>query len=251
MSVAELTEPSYMNGYAHSGGESANPGLWPTHAWVPRLGPTGDQVFEVNRGAAMTMESMTPAAGWQIDEKGYNITSDGTGQDNLSTVNTFSQGGLAQFSFVAVFKASTWFSIGGIFGRGGISGGSDGKIYLGCGNIENQLRFHTDGATNAINTVTATPNAAWFDDNWHCVAGVQRHNTSRFIYVDGLQEGTTTNVVGSLACAGATQWEMCTIVDTEFAGSVGAGLFYDRALTNNEIKQISDDIMAPFRRAAE
>lgn len=247
MPRARLAEPSYKNGYAHSAGESANPALWPTYAWVPRLGHSGTEVHEVNRGASMSMDTMTPGAGWKLDQKSYNITCDGTVGDNLATVNTFAQDHYDGLTLVAAFKQTGWATLEGIFGRVGAL--DDGVFGLMNDNTTNELRFYIRGASGTSVVDTAgTGDALWFDGNWHTLAGVNRPDGTSSVYVDGILRGGEAADPGDMSAAVPMAWEIGRgIFDTQLNGSVGSCLFYDRALTQSEIRHLSDDIMAPFR----
>lgn len=243
--IARLAEPTYENGYAHSAGQSASPGLWPTYAWVPRLGPTGTVVHEVNRGAGMTMGTMTPAAGWQVDENGYNITGDGTVDDDLSTVDTFAQDTFTYCTFMAAFKQSSYTNNLGIFGRSGSN--IAGRFSLLNGISANTLRCIVQG-TILVRVVDTTGDATWFDGSWHVVAAILRPVTPyASLYVDGLLQANLTLDPGALTPAAGIKWEMVVQRTEELIGSVGAGLFYNRELSLSAIRNLSDDIMVPFR----
>lgn len=243
MPRAKLTEPSYKNGYAHDAASSANPSIFPTYAWVPRLGHSGTEVPEVNRGASMSMGSMTPEAGWQIDRYGYKLTGDGTATDSLTTVNTFGQDAFTEFTLVCTYSGA--FSASkGMFGRSGtsVAGAFSFQTFF----LPNIWLFQVEGSIG-VQSASAGENASFFDNNEHTLVGVRYTNGFHDLYIDGNLEASNTTDTGDLTPAAPIGWDMLTAGLLEYPGSLSVALFYDRALNLNELKHISEDIMAPFR----
>ena len=94
--------------------------------------------------------------------------------------------------------------------------GNDDGMLCGFGNTGNSIRFHIlvtdvgsgvysfqgidDGATAATNI--NAPNVGFSDGTWHHCAWVRVSSTERYLYVDGVQVGSSTTDAGSLSSDG-------------------------------------------------
>lgn len=65
----QLSQPSFVNGFARSKNESVRPDLWPDHAWVPALGCQGGVLYDLC-GASLASLSGTSWGGEALNFSG-------------------------------------------------------------------------------------------------------------------------------------------------------------------------------------
>jgi hypothetical protein len=228
-------EPSYENGFAPRDGEPLYPNLFKglVGAWCPSMGVTGNTLRDLSgRNNHGTLTNMDPATDWVIDNGQYALDFDGS-NDYISFSNS-EVGKFYQDNFtVSVWVCSTDSSgYEVIIGRDNLNNRSWVIGYGGSG--ANFQFFDFVSTQHCFSTVDPIIN------KWYLVT-VTRQSFDISIYIDGsLNSSTVQSQVtnynqdaetrfGSRGYAGFEQW---------FNGKISEVLFYSRALSPNEIKQL-------------
>ncbi len=246
--------PSFKQGYARSAGESKHPQLWKglVGAWVPDLGVTGNTLHDVssfkNHG---TLTNMDAGTDWVVSEGKHTLDFDGTNDYvDLGAAAVFDITGnmtiLARINKTG--DAAGIAMAGTILGKEIVSsaGYSFELLDSDDGSNPRKLRFFKFGLTPTSHFSTATiPDNTWTD-----VAAVY-NGAESIIYINGAEDSSpsatgsiTTNndslKIGFSRSSGNT--------DNYFNGNIIYVLFYNRALTPNEIAWLHREPYAMFER---
>lgn len=233
-------KPTWKTGFARSAGESAYPQLWNglNGAWVPNLGPTGLDLFDVsgikNDGTLTNMEIDTD---WNVDEIGYNLNFGGTNE--IVTLEKPIQWG----SDPDELTISAWVKLDDTLARR--------MTILGHDNQASAISFEVDADTGPNANIAAIIPGVFIarsDDfdwpnvlEWVNILYTRRGSGSgnSFIYFKGEQltlqndaansfvQPTTTTKIGRRA-SGSQQ----------LIGGLAEVLTWDRAFSSSEAKQI-------------
>ena len=246
----QRSTPSWSQGFARSQSESASPNLWTglEGLWVPALGPTGLQLFDVSgRHSTGTLTNMDPATDWVPGDPrvgGYVLDFDGSND----TVNVPSNAALdslsTKLSFSVRFRLTG--TLGGfdtMFGRTTSSSWNDG-FGLRYDNGAREWEFWV----NAFNTDFAFIPFANNDLEWHTLAGVAAAGQVR-MFLDGAEGGTSDTYPGTISTpdrpfviGAAGNVDQFTKVE------IGSLALYSRGLAPAETATLAVDPLRMLRR---
>lgn len=242
-----IAKPSYQAGYARNASESENPQLWDgLVSWVPALGSSGSTVRciqDKSRGI-----------------KNNGVTFSGSSEQSLSNGAFLSFDG--SNDYMRIYDSSLK-NVGGVnpneclavrFRRRSLAGTTALFGYFSAGFLGAYGRgFYFDGTTMNCMSERNNNNAAittTVDDNqWH--VAIANFGTDGSFYLDGKLIGTGTlnyswNYWLQLASASAH----LTPPENSANAAVDVSVAYqwNRLLTASEIKKLSTDSLAPFRK---
>ena len=227
-----MANPTYQSGfYAPGRGVAKHPELWRgiRHAWVMSLGNTGRTLIDQ---AGMGNSPITSAA-WSTSQYGDSLNFNGSSDQVQTGINPAGSG---DTTLVAFFR-STSSGQRMIFGNGNanrfyIEQFTSGILHWGFGDIQNSA---TSNATLAIN-------------QWQHFA----------VRKKGLSAGTVDQFLNGVATDTGDSWSgshggsMSIGVyanNLYFDGDIQSVLWYDRCLSDSEIRLLARDPVAMFRLA--
>ena len=231
--------PSYKNGFARSAAESMFPDLWPTHAWVPMLGPTGFVLPDVGSNVYTMQTYNMEANDWGVFQ----------GEQRLQF------GGGNEYAEVLAAPMSPPFTVHAYFSQPtGVAAyawsqaKSDGQdlFSIGCDNFAGKRVFF--GVRETTTTFDkAYPTTNYVPNTWVNVTGVAHSSTDRRCYQDGGFEGQDTTDKTPTGLDNMWLGGIGDDVPNYRFITLGCVLLYDRALTLGEIATLGHDPLAPFR----
>jgi hypothetical protein len=242
-----IIKPSYRAGYARNASESENPQLWDgLVSWVPSLGSSGSTVRciqDKSRGI-----------------KNNGITFSGSSEQSLSNGAFLSFDG--SDDYMRIYDSSLK-NAGGLnpeeclavkFRRRSLTGTTALFGYLSAGFLGAYGRgFYFDGTTmhciSESNNNTPPITSTVDDNKWH--VAIANFGANGSFYLDGKLIGTGSlrfswNYWLQLASASAHVSPPSNSANA--AVDVSVAYQWDRLLTAGEIKKISVDSLAPFRK---
>lgn len=243
----DLLKPSYATGYAKNASQSAHPNLWDgLVSWVPALGSSGSTVRciqDKSRGI-----------------KNNGVTFSGSSEQSLSNGAFLSFDG--SNDYMRIYDSSLK-NVGGTnpdeclavkFRRKSLAGATALFGYLSASFLGAYGRgFYFDGTT--FNCVSErnnnnAPITTTVDDNqWH--VAIANFGTDGSFYLDGKLIGTGTlnsSWTYWLQLASASAHVNPPANSANAAVDVSVAYQWNRLLTASEIKNISVDSLAPFRK---
>lgn len=245
MSLAQLSQPSWKQGYARSKGVSAFPGLREdlVGAWEPQFGPTGLVLRDVAENNNAVLSGGMDATDWVVDENGYMLDYDGISEFTDLGPTTWDS---SPFTLVMQFTADTPGTESRLFARGGLSGNNP------------SLQIISDGIRGIVGNTAAAEGSGGgqvVGGSASISAGVSYQVALTLdgvrlkLYLDGqlIQDDAAATDIGS---GTATKTNIGARTDTlsEHRGTIGTTLWYRRALNAAEISHLYRDSLAPFRR---
>ena len=270
----DLLKPSYATGYAKNASQSAHPNLWDglVGAWMPSLGVTGETLRDVSgNGNHGTLTNMDAASDWVATSKGLALDYD------LSTNQYVYAPHRSIYRAGDYFTASLWvypqyFHLAqtALFQYGATSSnaynnytfrlkfrGSPSGIgeVLSSGDGDYDIRFGvgvTSGTNNQGRVIIAFGNLNDYLNQWNHFVGVCNGSTIELFW-NG-EKRASYNSVGSInynhTGAITTGYPPGNLFGDgdNFDGKSSNYMFYNRALSPSEIKQLYVDSLAPFRR---
>ena len=263
----QLSQPSFVNGFARSPGESVRPDLWPNHAWMPTFGVQGPQligglmVFDVAGGqyglgtpaaASDTVDALLPS--WSVDKYGYCLISNesgGHGGGIKCGASPFT--GLTAMTFEVLYKPSTAENSGMIAEDGTVF--YQNTFYLHQNTNKFDFLTRTTDATNSLVSSAATVVAGkWYHIfcTWSGVDGFNR------IWVNNV-EAVSAEPDESLTLRATVNAELCLFGRPDTSSRIasyevlnGAKIAfwraYKRQLQASEIYALTADPFLSFRR---
>ena len=231
--------PSYKSGFARSAAESASPGLHDgmVVAYVPALGITGDTWQNV-------LSTTFPAAPTQTRNEGVNkfgihSGETGSGTNTISDCRTTLQGE-ATVMFVGQIGTS---SVGTqrIFSIDSGAGFGD-WAFIRNTSYNNGLLGVNWGWAGFVVTYAVSDNATGV---WVARRTGTAGSWTAEIWEDGLMAAQTTGETSNPTGGGTPS---CAIATRDACKQLNALMAWNRALSDNEIRHLSKDIVAPFRQ---
>lgn len=232
-------KPSFHSGYAHYGGESDEPDLWPDRviSWVPVLGHQGDLLHSQSDTLARLtntgLEYVTTEAGIALGNAASNVQF-ASGVSDL----------LVNFTEECLFVPSSTGTQPVVGHADGVGGGThDRDLYVVASNV---FRFYTfDGVAKTVDSVTQPV----IGEPIHIV--VTADGSFIRMYINGVLENSTASgnaftgyvdplFVFSMGFDGIS-------VNASGDGSILFFNVYDRALTAPEILMRSKDALGFVR----
>lgn len=247
--------PSFDSGYADSAAVSAYPGLWESleGLWVPGLGATGLQLFDVsgnyNHGALTNMNG----SDWVASEMGEVLDFEESSSQSVEIDN-------ADMAVTFPYSIAAWVRIESSVAKKAIicsdDWGFSGSNYNGAYLLIQETDYINIGYGD--NTGALTPDRRAFVSNqtqltvgrWHHVAGAVWDVDNASIWLDGAEQtwgatGTGTDIVHTAFPGGIGRQSS----STHFDGLIAQVGLWDRALAPQEIQQLYLDPLAPLRQA--
>lgn len=188
--------PSYGSGFARNAGESQDPDMWDNVVglWPLCLGPTGTRIPSVaspGQSATAVLEAMSTDTDWVRTPFGWGLG--------------FNQGAegdeCVRITHTPVFNGQHGLTIMSVFQANGNHGTSWGRLIHKASSATSEswgLILQNGGAgvdtavfrlrTNNLTTLSVTDIVS--RDEWHVLIGTWT-GTTMFLYLDGLQIGTT------------------------------------------------------------
>jgi len=252
--------PSWQSGFARSQSESANPKLWDSLVgfWAPSFGPTGITTLRDVSGhkSHATFNGTMTADDWIVGEKGYALDFDGT-DDRLEVPDSdvlSITGELSLFAWVQTTSSVTGANEGIVSKYRSQSGSVNQRSYTLVMTETNgflAMALSDDGTFNAAGSLAST--TAINDGKLHYVGMTYKPSTYSRLWVDGIMVAEdTTAILASLADTAAPFWIGTQFDSTtsnfNFDGKIGDVSLHDRAISHDEIQQIYQDSVAPFRK---
>jgi hypothetical protein len=259
-----IAKPSYQAGYARNASESENPKLWDglVGAWMPSLGVTGETLRDVSgNGNHGTLTNMDAATDWVATSKGLALDYERSSNQyvyapdkniynagNYFTASLwvypqyFHRNNTALFQYGNAEENITWR----LKFRGNVfsSGDGDYDIRFGVG--------VTSGTNIGDRVVIAFGNLNGYLNQWNHFVGVCNGSTIELFW-NG-EKRASYNSVGSInynhTGAITTGYPPGNLFDNgdNFDGRSSNYMFYNRALSPAEIKQLYVDPLAPLRK---
>jgi len=191
---------------------------------------------------------MDPDTDWVSSKWGYALDFDGT-NDQVNCGAVYDDLGANPFSVVALVKTISAVQKIMILGKYG-TGLNDG-FFLSVNRVAASGLVYLNTTTSTADEEFVESATTINDGFWHLVVATRASNGNLSIYIDGKLDGfnnTTTIktfpanlglafIIGDLA---ANYWN-------HFPGQISTVLFYDRALTKEEVSQLYHDTFAMFR----
>lgn len=254
-----LIRPSYYQGFARYVGESKYPNLWRglVGAWVPALGVTGGTLIDQSpykRNGILT--NMTPGADWVMTKDGYALDLDGT--NDYISIPSFNY--TSALSVVCKFNRNVAFTTSddGIVAKYVGSGESNRSWTL---QIETQTNGSGDprigvglSSTGAYEPASSFIGVTTLLVDTDYVGAFTYDSNETNLYLNGVNEGTDSTPPAALhsstkpiniglqwAEEGDTNWD-----NYLYAGLIESVLIYSRVLSLNEIRQLYNNMLAPF-----
>jgi len=234
--------PSYKSGFARSRAESASPGLWPAHAWVPALGVTGASTLpDVVSGNSGTLNGAMTGSDW--------IRQNGLLGLNFDGLNDYaSVAASSQMTISDNFTIHTTMSFDN-FG----TGSDDDCVFSNHADdvmFSLSIRDSTDLAagfyySGSFQECESTPVSGLVAGTVYAVTAICRSGTVE-LWIDAVRQNGIITAPGRLidgAAIGARTDGTSNLDGTIFSTSV-----YHRALDPNEIRQLYRDPLSPFRQ---
>ena len=238
LTIPRASIPSIRQGYARNASESKSPWLWRklVGAWCPCLGHTGSFLYDATG-------RHPPAAinncGWEIGPQGWQLTFITAQSPYVSipvsvtspltmVVRGISPSETANTAICSVNDNTATHS-------------QFVLVMPRLDPVEFGLRWDLSGLT-------------WCQHFGHTanvsqtLVGLSKANDERRLYLNGSRgiDDTFDRATGE-----CNTFDLGRFGDFSpggyYTGSINASLLYDRALTDNEIQEVSDDILAPFR----
>lgn len=242
----QLSQPSFVNGFARNRSESVRPDLWPDHAWVPALGCQGGVLYDL---CGTDIVSLIGTWSWgSVD-----ISTGVSGVQYAVLQNYFY--GMSEVSTFARFMPTNTSYTGSIFSCVNVDGYVQNTISLGWSGDNSRLTFQTrdssTGQTGSRNNDISTGYV--FPLNvWSSVATTYSVSASaKIIYANGVSSASSTTSIDALTSdygytiLGAQLYSG----GTPFVGRLKEIYFYlNRALTPSQISDLSTNPLLPFRR---
>ncbi len=238
--------PSWKQGFARYGHQSANPGLWKglVGLWVPGLGPTGLTLRDVsgfgNHGA---LTNMDPATDWVTTGQRvpWALDFDG-GNDYVDMGNISAQLGPGDFSLVTHHKWDIWsVSFVNVVVARGRSGAGEWALYQGDS---------THGLFNIMGL-----EIRWLENSTEWMNLVIRRKSDQMsVWKNGVEQPLTSDQISGQNEDATTTDPLTLGARTDPAaqrflnGKIGSVAMLTRALVDSEIQQLHADPMAMFRR---
>lgn len=247
ISVNSLARPSFATGYARSAAESASPNLFRglVAAYLPILGNTGATWPDLIGGNDGTMTNAL--TDWGVSQYGpvVNFLS----SDKVTTP-TSSVWDISNMTAVILARPSTIGNTDTLLTKGNPA--SWQQVW--------DLQFiFTAGAWQYADSsgrrVRTDANTDWEADKWTVGAVRVRNDTVAATDVQLFTAGVETAY--DIQDDGSTHTDDTThslVIGSrgdgnrQFEGDIAGVLYYQRLLTDNEIKTLTDDFVAPFRR---
>lgn len=226
----QLSQPSFVNGFARSRNESVRPDLWPDHAWVPALGCQGGVLFDL---CGRINGSLAGATTWGSD--GAIVFATSSDYVDCGKFNLASYG-----SFTFLIK----FYDGYVGYRQGYTAGN----YQYQAGVAHQINYHDSrwiigtSAGSSYTTAFAIPLSAWFSS---CLVYTPGYCTTYF--------GEKVNGDSITISASASSYSLALgrILGSGSAftnGRIRCAMLYKRAISANEYINLNIDPLLPFRR---
>jgi hypothetical protein len=221
------TQPSYKAGYAKSASESAYPELWDglKHAWVPSLGNSGSAIADLAEGS-----DATNGGEWVISPSRGR-----SGAARLASGEDVSTDVALVPEVWEPWTLSYWIkpTSTGLHVKAATNGAFQQERWS-----PTQTVFRLAGDSTLLNIGFDT-----FNGPWAHFAVTYDRSVARY-YVNGKLAGSDT--IGQVT-------NFYPINDLSFhpttsSGDFDCGLWFDRPLSSNEIKQLYTDPLAPFRQ---
>ena len=242
-----MIRPSFQQGYARYASESASPGLrrGMVGAYMPVItGPTGATVHDLERLRSNgTLRNMEPATDWIPTEHGWSLDTDGTDEyvDGASPLSTYGDMTLAVKCKWKTQYPDMEFALS-------ISNPTESYRYAGlAGHRTGGVNYHYMDTRVDGTGVQFAFRASYVQYQWATVIGTIKGTAIR-LWVDGLEGvpdtmGTPDNT--------PTHFQLARRIhsgQTHYANAtIAAAMIYDRAISENEVMELSGDVLAPFR----
>jgi hypothetical protein len=231
--------PSYKSGFARSAAESSSPGLHDgmVVAYVPALGITGDTWHNVLSTTFPASPTQTRNEG--VNKFGIHSGETGSGTNTISDCRTTLQGE-ATVMFVGQIGTS---SVGSqrIFSIDSGAGFGD-WAFIRNSSYNNGLLAVNWGWAGFVVTYAVSDNATGV---WVARRTGTAGSWTAEIWEDGLLAAQTTGVTSNPTGGGTPA---CSIAGRDACKQLNALMAWNRALSDNEIRHLSKDIVAPFRQ---
>ena len=245
MILRQRSRPSWKQGFARSADESAFPNLWTglVGAWIPSFGPTGDILFDVSRYKNHgTLTDMDSATDWVIAEderiSGYALVFlGGLGAQYIDIVGTWSLTDWTIYLWVKSTDTTTgdYISDFGVINQASIIKGFQDGFYNIFGGA-----YPTGTAADSQIPITAA-------GVWDNVVWTQRETNIKG-FVNGVEHISVTRTGGDFFPGSNLQIGRTFAGGNNFGGQIADYRIWDHAKTANEIQQLYEDPLAPFRR---
>ncbi len=240
--------PSWKQGFARYGHQSANPGLWKglVGLWVPGLGPTGLTLRDVSGfGNHGTLTNMDPATDWvTTGQRGIPraLELSGVGEDIiLPFSSSLAFGGTDAITLALWFKPLDLQEVAS--GARLLSQGDD--IVMRFATDQNEVDFLLTGFGDGdrVNSGTDTINIG----EWNLAVGTYDGSQIQ-LYVNGVltDQATPSGTYGGIS----SDWFVGSNDGSGsfYGGQIGPQGIWKRALAPSENQQLHEDPMAHLRR---
>ena len=245
---AKQTQPSYASGYAKSASESDHPNLWDglLGAWMPGLGVTGGTLRDVsgneNHG---TLTNMDPATDWVTTSKGLALDFDGSDDYAKTSANDRYKVSGGEITVLQWIKLDTYPSSGGYsfwdslpLGGNGTRSNSFVTVIMAS---DRKLSLFSEGF---FKTHAKQLNL----NQWHLI-GFRRKSTATNQTDLIIDTDFSAITFGTSLLTGDNVWGRVSNASAYyFDGKMSSCFFWDRCLSDPEIKQLYVDPLAPFRQ---
>jgi hypothetical protein len=230
----QLSQPSFVNGFARSKGESVRPDLWPYHAWIPAYGIQGDRLLDIS---GRINPSLANGAWVMTDGMLCYGKSDANVTCDVRKTTTIAP----PYSVVMIVAYST----------------GDGFAYSRGLSTSNTPIFGIDlrSGVNGFIRDSSSGGGSWgsvmgYDNGrLHQIAMVWESSAVKRLYVDGALKSTNTNASsdisvdrGALFCLARNTKEL---YQRQFVALAMEG---PMMLSEAQVTQLYIDPLLPFRR---
>jgi hypothetical protein len=246
----QLSQPSFVNGFARSKGESVRPDLWPDYAWIPNIGYTGNVLIDIaglqKNGAITGATSVNESGGASLKF----VSNHNVNLGNILTMNFSERTIVVRFKLFSVSADQTLIDKRneGFADNGEWSLFFDDAVSLHSG--------YNDRLCYVVHNGSTTSNWPWIHgsalsvNTWYTAAIVHKNGVSVVMYLNGIIDNVwsqSTNAAMTTSLSRDVKIGETSDGAKDLNGLIHSVCVYDRALTQNQIKNLSIDTILAFR----
>lgn len=231
--LKQLSQPSFVNGFARSRGESVRPDLWFDNMWCPALGNQGAMLYDVAQRNNAALSGT-----YSYSAQGLALTGDNYGLTATKDISTWA----GSFTLFATYKSSGTGNQVFFINTDNFNWG----FYIGAISTKFRLSVILTGAQKSLDSTAAVT-----DGLWHTLAGTfDAVSGTMSIYVDGLAANTPATYSGTIRTTTADSSVLFAFSDQSLDtnGSIGMLGFARLVLTPSQIMSLTADPLLPLRR---
>lgn len=240
----QLSQPSFVNGFARSKSESVRPDLYGVikHAYIPRLGIQGASLFDIAGRKNGTLTNMDPGTDWVVGQHGHQLSFDGS-NDGVALGDGTNDGLTESLTYFAVvYKYS---SGGSTYGRLFDKYPAPSIYFHATTTIKLYATIAGTSRDIAISTSASVPTNQWFS---LCVV---LKPSGQDVYFNGILNKANTTYAGAYSAGEGVSACIGNRVSDYARGAymeLSSLYILNREIGLSEITALHADPLLPLRR---